>query len=82
MNAPPVLTQNKSTTKQTACLENRQINDLEYYDEQRIKDEKYVQGNEFLTITETLNALNARIISLLNSGVKCLKIGCGQQGNN
>lgn len=48
--------------------------DSAYYEQQREKYEKYLNGNEFLTIPEALDSLNARIISLLTSDVKSWKL--------
>lgn len=40
----------------------------------RVKFEKYLQGNEFLTIPESLEAVNAKVISLLTTDIKGLRL--------
>lgn len=45
-----------------------------YYEEQRVKYEKYIKGNEFVTIPEALYAINTRTISLLTTDIKSRKL--------
>lgn len=59
----------------TAWCENRlKKKDAEYYAEQRSKFQDTFKEDEFFTIVEALQAVNARIVSLLTSDVKSRKL--------
>lgn len=57
-----------ASSVKTACSENRpRKKDADYYAEQTKTFEDSFKENEFLTITEALEAVNTRIVSLLTS---------------
>lgn len=59
----------------TTWYENRpKMKDVAYYIAQRGKFEESFKGNEFLTISESLEAVNTHIISLLTSDIKTWKL--------
>lgn len=61
--------------KKRARTQNRpRKKDAADYAEQGTNYEEFIKGSEFLTIPETLNALNTRIIFLLNIGLKSRKL--------
>lgn len=45
-----------------------------YYTEQRTKYEKYIKGNKFLTIPNTWDTINTRIIFMLTTDIKSWKL--------
>lgn len=71
LDAPPAQTENTTPAEKLGWTENRpKKKDSAYYEEQRGKYEKYLQGDEFLTIPEGLGAVNAKVISLVTSDIK------------
>lgn len=71
LTIPPKQEENTSPTEKRAWAKSGpKKKDAKYYEEQRGKFDKYLQGNEFLTILEALEAVNAKIISLLTTDVK------------
>lgn len=68
---PPLHGKGNVTPNKTARNENRpRKKDLAYYAEQRAKYEDSFKGNEFLTISESLDAVNTRTNSLLTTNMK------------
>lgn len=80
LDTPPVPTENTTPANSPHPQKNQNQNRpgrkagqgkrTNYYEEQRVKYEKYLHGNEFLTIPEVLEAVNAEVISLLTTDVK------------
>lgn len=67
---PPMQTENLAPAKKQAWSESGPKKDSSFYEQQRQKYEKYLQGNEFLTIPEALEAVNTKVISMLSTDIK------------
>lgn len=74
VESPPSEQVEQPASPKTAWAENRTKKDVSYYAQLEAKYKHFTKGNKFVTISEALDIVATKTISLLTTDVKTLKL--------